>query len=86
MSRLLIEIRCDTPAFGGSLPEHEIAYVLVRFVDKITSWGRLPIDGSSVMLRDSNGAHVGQAKLEVSLPSATTDGAFEASSAGLDLA
>jgi hypothetical protein len=63
MARFVIEIACDGPPFRESV-EPEIAYILTRIVDKITSWATIPTDGSEMLLRDSRGNRVGYAKLD----------------------
>ena len=68
MARFVIEIACDGLPFRDSL-EPEIAYILTRLVEKITSWGTIPTDGSEMPLRDSHGNRIGYAKLDRRMPS-----------------
>lgn len=65
-SRLLIDISCATPAFqsgdGAHTPEPELAYILIKFVARMTEWGHLS-HPSEHKLRASDGTTVGSAKL-----------------------
>jgi hypothetical protein len=61
MARLVIDLRCDDDAhYRGA----EIAFVLLRFIAKITSWGMIPANGRPIDLIDSQGVRVGSARLE----------------------
>jgi hypothetical protein len=66
--RFLVEIRCDSPPFrapeGRCFPEPELAFILINLAAKITSWGTIPAEGQPVDLTDSQGNHVGYARLE----------------------
>lgn len=65
-TKLIVEIDCSTSPFlepnGTPHPEAELAYILMRFVANLTTWGRLN-PSHVVPLRSSVGATVGSAKL-----------------------
>jgi hypothetical protein len=72
MARFVVEIECDGPPFRENL-EPEIAYILTRVVDKITSWATIPTDGSQMPILDSHGNRIGYAKLDHRMPSVAAE-------------